>query len=196
VPTVVVVPVRSFVVGKRRLEGVLTDGARSNLGRAMATRVGEVVESTGLLPLFVTADPDVAEWATKSGFPSVADPGEGLNGAARAGVDWVTRSHSRWIVLHSDLPLLTPEDLSSLAAWVHEDLDVIAPSADGGTSALSSRKRITFAYGPGSFRSHLVQMANPRIAALTGFLHDLDSPLDLASAQQHPRGEWLLGVLS
>ena len=136
VPTVVIIPVKSFRLGKQRLASALDDAQRSRLGRALATHVAETVEEAGLLAMFVTGDPEVAAWATSSGFPSLPDPGQGLNAAAAAGVEWADRSRSTWIVLHSDLPLLQAEDLGALA---NTRTDVIAPSSDGGTSAISAR---------------------------------------------------------
>ncbi|MEA1901971.1 MAG: 2-phospho-L-lactate guanylyltransferase [Actinomycetota bacterium] len=195
-PTVAVVPVRSFSVGKQRLGAALTDTQRASLGRALAEQVGGAVESSGLLPLFVTADPEVAEWATGSGFPSIADPDEGLNAAAAAGAEWALAARSRWVVLHSDLPLLMTEDLEALEDAITSGAEVIAPSSDGGTSALSASTPFEFAYGAGSFHRHMTRMTEPVVLARIGFLHDVDSPADLQSAQQHPRGTWIRSVLT
>lgn len=193
VPTVVIIPVKSFRLGKQRLASALDDAQRSRLGRALATHVAETVEEAGLLAMFVTGDPEVAAWATSSGFPSLPDPGQGLNAAAAAGVEWADRSRSSWIVLHSDLPLLQAEDLGALA---NTRTDVIAPSSDGGTSAISARSSIKFAFGPASFHKHLPQLRSPTIVARTGLLLDVDSPFDLASALSHPRGRWMRTALS
>ena len=193
VPTVVIIPVKSFRLGKQRLASALDDAQRSRLGRALATHVAETVEEAGLLAMFVTGDPEVAAWATSSGFPSLPDPGQGLNAAAAAGVEWADRSRSSWIVLHSDLPLLQAEDLGALA---NTRTDVIAPSSDGGTSAISARSSIEFAFGPASFHKHLPQLRSPTIVARTGLLLDIDSPFDLSSALSHPRGRWMRTALS
>lgn len=193
VPTVVIIPVKSFRLGKQRLASALDDAQRSRLGRALATHVAETVEEAGLLVMFVTDDPEVAAWATSAGFPSLPDPGQGLNAAAAAGVEWADLSKSSWIVLHSDLPLLRAEDLRALATT---RADVIAPSSDGGTSAISARSSIEFAFGPASFHKHLPQLHSPTIVARTGLLLDIDSPSDLASALAHPRGRWMRTAFS
>lgn len=193
VPTVVIIPVKSFRLGKQRLASALDDAQRSRLGRALATHVAETVEEAGLLVMFVTDDPEVAAWATSAGFPSLPDPGQGLNAAAAAGVEWADLSESSWIVLHSDLPLLRAEDLRALATT---RADVIAPSSDGGTSAISARSSIEFAFGPASFHKHLPQLHSPTIVARTGLLLDIDSPSDLASALAHPRGRWMRTAFS
>lgn len=141
-----------------------------------------------MLPVIVTADADVAFWATGQGFPSIPDPGQGLDAAAASGVEWAMMSQSRWIVLHADLPLLTTDDLAALAATRG---DVIAPSADGGTSAISATHPLEFGYGPGSFHRHLSRLDSPVIVSRIGLLHDVDSPADLRSVQRHPKGTWL-----
>jgi 2-phospho-L-lactate guanylyltransferase len=193
VPTVVIIPVKSFRLGKQRLASALEDGQRSRLGRALATHVAETVEQAGLLATFVTDDPDVAAWAASTGFPSLPDSGQGLNAAAAAGAEWASQSKSRWIVLHSDLPLLHSEDLRALT---QPDGDVIAPSSDGGTSAISARRSIEFAFGPASFHKHLARLDSPEIITRRGFLLDVDSPADLASALSHQRGRWMEKALA
>ncbi len=192
-PTVVIIPVKSFRLGKRRLATALVDAQRSRLGRALANHVAETVEEAGLLAVFVTDDPEVAAWAASTGFPSLPEPGQGLNVAAAAGVEWADQSRSRWIILHSDLPLLRAGDLRAL---VEVDGDVIAPSSDGGTSAISTRRPIEFAFGPASFHKHLPQLDSPQIVIRPGFLLDIDSPDDLTSALSHPGGRWMETALA
>lgn len=158
----------------------------------MAAHVAGVAEEVGLLPLFVTADPEVATWAAGTGHPSIPDPGNGLDAAASAGVDWAGHTDSRWLVLHSDLPLLEVSEL--LAFWELGNAgDAIAPSSDGGTSAITALGPIEFSFGPGSFARHLNRLSDPAIVVRTGLLHDIDSPTDLTSARAHPRGSWIPG---
>lgn len=187
-------PVKSFALGKGRLSSLLTTEQRAMLAKAMAGHVATAAEQAGLLPVIVTADPSVAAWAAGEGLPSIPDPGDGLSAAAQAGVEWASHSGSRWIILHSDLPLLTPGDLSTF--WKAAAAgDAIAPSSDGGTSAISALREIEFAYGPASFSRHLPRLYEPAVVSLTGLLHDVDSPSDLQSALLHPRGRWMRDVV-
>jgi 2-phospho-L-lactate/phosphoenolpyruvate guanylyltransferase len=190
-PTVGVIPVRSFRFGKKRLSGTIDPGRREELGRALADRVAALVEKAGLAPLIVTADPEVAAWAGSAGYPLVPDPGRGLDAACEQGVAWVESTGARWIVIHSDLPLLGTDDLAALIGPMDRGADVIAPSADGGTTAMSATGRVAFSYGPGSFHRHLRRLTDPVVVARTGLLHDLDSPNDLVSAARHPAGDWI-----
>ena len=193
--TIAIIPVKSFRAGKQRLADVLPEEQRATLGKAMAAHVTETAAQAGLMPLVVTPDPEVAHWAIGLGWPSLPDPGTGLDSAAQAGAIWAAESRSAWLVLHADLPLLSAEELVGLKECFDARQDPIAPSADGGTSVLGSESPIRFSFGPGSFRRHLARLPHPRIIAAIGMLHDLDSPADLDSALSHPRGRWLADLM-
>lgn len=194
VPTVAVIPVKSFALGKGRLSGMLTPEQRALLAKAMAAHVSASAEQAGWTPVVVTADESVAEWATRRGIPSITDPGDGLSAAASVGAEWASQSGSRWVILHSDLPLLTSTDLHRF--WqAGENGDAIAPSADGGTSAITATAEIDFTYGPASFSRHLARLDDATIISLPGLLHDVDSPDDLDSVLDHPRGRWIEDVI-
>ena len=194
-PTIAILPVKSFQLGKGRLTEMLEPKARMELGVRLATRAVETAETTGFLPLVVAGDDEVAEWALRRGIPVVTDPGEGLNAAALQGVIWAGHSTSAWLVLHCDLPLLEAADLAALSAPLGEGRPVIAPSSDGGTSAIGSIGDFSFSYGPGSFAKHLPRLPEARVVARTGLLLDVDSPRDLVSASRHLRGSWLTELL-
>lgn len=191
----VVIPVKSFSLGKRRLSSAVDPDVRARLGRGLANHVASTVVGAGLVPLIVTADPEVAEWSTRTGFPSLADQGAGLDAAALTGVDWSRNVGPTWLVLHSDLPLLTAKDVECLAAALEARESVIAPSADGGTSAIGGREPIEFSFGVSSFHRHLSRLPDPGVIARTGLLHDLDSPTDLDSSSTTPRGRWVAELI-
>jgi len=192
VPTVGIIPVKSFRFGNQRLASTLGENQRIDLGRALAGHVGETAERAGLLPLFVTGDGEVLEWAVSIGFPSVPDPGAGLDAAATVGVEWAAAAGSRWIVLHSDLPLLEADELRGLE---ESGPVAIAPSSDGGTSAIAADGPIRFSFGRGSFHRHLSRLVGAKVVATTGLLHDVDTAADLRSVISHPRGAWLREVV-
>jgi 2-phospho-L-lactate/phosphoenolpyruvate guanylyltransferase len=190
VPQVVIVPVKSFQMGKQRLAGVLSPGRRQALGRRLAAHVASTVAQAGLIPLIVTADAEVAEWALASGFPSLPDPGQGLDEAAGAGVRWARHSASSWLVLHADLPLLSVADVTAIARVVASGGDVIAPSSDGGTSAVAADGDFEFSFGPGSFHRHLARLHSPTIVTRSGLLLDIDSPNDLEAVRDAMPDPW------
>ena len=176
-----IVPIRSFRLGKQRLAPHLTDPERRFLAAVLAERVTHAATAAGLSPLVVTADPEVASWSEQRDFEVVTDPGRGLDDACDAGV---AAADERWVVIHSDLPLVGAEDMAVVAGLLDTGRDVIAPSSDGGTSVLSSTDSVRFSYGPGSFHRHLAQLPDPVVLARTGFLHDLDTPRDFESASR------------
>lgn len=188
ISTVAVIPVKSFRGGKLRLSPAIDAAERHSLTKAFAAHVAETVDSAGMRPLIVTADDEVTDWAMSAGLQALPETGEGLNGATRTGAGWATANNSRWVVIHSDLPLLRSHDLTP---FLDTTQDVIAPSSDGGTSGITSRSMIDFAFGPGSFHKHLARLASPRVITSTGWLHDIDSPADLKSAMTHARGRWI-----
>lgn len=194
-PLVVVIPVKSFRSGNQRLHGVLDDRARHHLGVALARHVASIVESSGHLPLVVTADPEVAEWGTATGFPTLADPGDGLDAAASAGIEWAGHTDSEWLVLHSDLPLLTGADVETLTAPLRDGRAVLSPSSDGGTSAIGSRGHFSFAFGVASFHRHLVRLDRVTVVVRRGLALDIDSPADLDAALNTDSGRWLAAAI-
>ncbi|HEX6947495.1 MAG TPA: 2-phospho-L-lactate guanylyltransferase [Acidimicrobiia bacterium] len=175
-----IVPIRSFRLGKSRLAPHLTEERRRALATSLAAKVTEAAVVAGMTPLVITADDEVAAWAAEFGHRVVPDPGGGLDEACRAGVS--ASGRDRWVVVHSDLPLIAAEDLVAVADLVAAGRDVIAPSSDGGTSVLSSAGTMAFSYGPGSFHRHLARLTDPVIVVRTGLLHDLDTPRDFESA--------------
>jgi 2-phospho-L-lactate/phosphoenolpyruvate guanylyltransferase len=189
--TTVVIPVKSFSMGKRRLAEFVDPSARAQLGRTLAGHVASTVAASGLVPLVVTADSEVAEWSTHSGFPSLPDPGLGLDVAARVGVDWVRHSSPAWLVLHADLPLLSVTDVETLMSSLESHGGVIAPSADGGTSAIGSRDAPHFSFGVSSFHRHLRRLGRPGVVARRGLLFDIDAPQDLRAATATTEGRWI-----
>lgn len=194
-PTAALIPIRSFLSGKDRLSGFLEPEIRSNLATRMAERTVTTAEQAFLLPVIVSKAPEVRAWALDLGLVAIQEAEPGLNSAAAVGATWAVEQGFSWIVLHSDLPLIQVSDLKAIAAGVENGCDAVAPSSDGGTSALSSVSAIEFAYGPGSFHRHLGQLQDPLIFTTIGTLHDVDSANDLTSAAQHPEGRWLHAII-
>jgi 2-phospho-L-lactate guanylyltransferase len=196
VPVVAILPVKSFDSGKGRLADRLSPETRTTLAMSLADRTATVVADAGLIPVLVAGDSRVAEWAVRNGLAAIPDPGGGLNEAARAGIEWAAQADSDWMVLHSDLPLLSSKEVRRFVEVMARAQGAIAPSADGGTSAIGGHDGIVFDYGPASFSRHLGGGPGMGIVIALGFLHDVDSYRDLESAMRHPRGRWLRSALA
>jgi 2-phospho-L-lactate guanylyltransferase len=127
----------------------------------------------------VTPDPDVRRWAETLDAAWIGEPAPGgLNAAAAAGV--TTADGAPWLVIHADLPAITPTDVAVGAALAAAGT-VLAPSHDGGTSLVGGvAPSFPFAYGPGSFFRHLTATAgHATILVRPGLALDLDAPRDL-----------------
>ncbi|MFO7590814.1 MAG: 2-phospho-L-lactate guanylyltransferase [Acidimicrobiia bacterium] len=150
----VVIPIRSFHGAKERLAERLSEVARADLARDLATRV---VRAAAPLPVVVVSSaPEVRSWALDAGAEVLDDPGTGLDGAAAAGSDHLAdRGFRRAIVAHADLP-----DAGPLAPLVEaagpRDVVLVPCHRDDGTNVCSIPlpRTFPFSYGPGSFLRH------------------------------------------
>jgi 2-phospho-L-lactate guanylyltransferase len=185
------IPVKRFYVAKQRLSSVLSQRERSRLGRDLAARTLRAVEEAGAEPIILAADHQVARWATNNGASVLVDRRGGLDDAA-AGLVAAARSEQRpWLVVHADLPLVTPDDLRLALKILATGRSPIAPADDGGTSLLGGTDSMSFSYGPASFHRHLVRLAAGQVLVRLGLSLDLDDPADLIAARSHRRGAWL-----
>lgn len=190
-PVLAAVPVKRFYVAKQRLSPVLDAGARSRLGRDLAAHTLETVAKAGADVVALASDEEVATWARRQGWEARVDAGGGLDGAALAAVDRATSRGMPWLIVHADLPLLRPEDITLALEALDGGDHPIAPSDDGGTSLIGGIGSFLFSYGAGSFQRHLGRMASPRVLVRLGLALDLDSPSDWRAASAAPRGAWL-----
>ena len=123
----------------------------------------------------VSPDPvEGADW--------IPDPGGGQGAAVEAALREI--GPGPVLVLNSDLPSVTADDLRALYDAIPEHGVAIAPARDGTTNALGLSDTALFAplYGPGSaerFRAHAehaVDVVRP------GLRDDVDTPADVVSA--------------
>ena len=188
------IPVKPFPAAKRRLAAVLDDTGRARLGQALAERTVATVTESGAVPLILSADDRVTEWAQDIGVDVLLDEGSSLDEAARAAVVEARDRKGAWAILHADLPLLTARDLTAALEMLSGGGAVIAPSSDGGTSLVgSSLETFSFSYGPGSFHRHLAALGRrrPTVVVSRGLCLDLDTPEDLTAAIGTVGGAWL-----
>ena len=188
------IPLKPFGLAKARLAMVFDAEQREALGRAVAAHTVEAVSAVVGKAWVVTGDEEVSEWARAHGAGVISEPSSdgGLSAAATSVVE--AAEGGRWMIVHADLPLVTPKEVRSAWNGVPRNGYLLAPSHDGGTSVFAGYGRPpSFRYGPGSFHRHLagVRRHPLRIVTTTGFLLDLDAPSDYEVAARHPRGSWL-----
>jgi 2-phospho-L-lactate guanylyltransferase len=180
-PEVVLIPVKGFSQAKRRLGASLTDRQRVDLVRSMAAHV---VSASAPLPVAVVCDDaEVAAWATGLGATVMWEPGQGLNGAVRSGVEQLAGAGVEWVIIaHGDLP--RARGLGSLAPF--DGVTLVPDRSDDGTNVLRLPvgSDFHFAYGPGSFQAHRAEAVRlglrVRVLRNPALAYDVDWPADVA----------------
>ena len=197
-----VVPVKSFTLGKSRLSAILGAEQRIALNRRLFGRVLEAAQSqfpTNRI-IVVTADAFLLALARGQGLHGLQDPGGGLNAALALGSRHAfARDAKAVVVLSSDLPLVTGDDIAALtSALGHGPSCVIAPDEqEQGTNALALMPPDAdfFRFGIDSFQAHLAAARARglpvRVLRRPGLASDLDTPdhyRQFAKAQRVPSG--------
>jgi 2-phospho-L-lactate guanylyltransferase len=196
----VVIPAKGFKGAKQRLATVLQPHERIVLARAMLTdtvtacRRARGLDGVGV----VTCDDDAAAVAAALGaevfWESAA---QGHSEAVRVGVQQcLRRGVTSMLTMPGDLPLLTPNDVETMARAPQPPVPVVlAPNRDDlGTNALllSPPDCLPFSFGHDSFQRHLNLAAERHLAVavrrLPRLALDIDEPQDLAlfAAQRTP----------
>ena len=206
-----ILPVKPFGEGKSRLAGHLSPDRRRTLNRDLlahtldAVRLahvkGEHVEGKIVV---VSRDKEALEAAARTGShalleepsdprlsgnafkPHAISPELQLNAALTQATRYaVARGATKVLVLPTDIPNLTAEDVRAVASPRGSGPQIIiAPSRDGGTNALflQPAQAIPFAFGRESFARHqrLAEDAGipVRVVASASLLFDIDSPED------------------
>jgi len=189
--------IKPFGVAKQRLSPRLDAAARSLLGKQIAAHTLRTVAEAGADVVVVTGDEGVASWAAGLGVGTLSEgPLGGLDAAVAALQDVALGSPRRrpWLALHADLPMLIPEDVLALVAALSATSAVIAPSHDGGTSALGAARRMATRYGTASYHHHLRRLQlgpDGRVITRPGLAFDLDTVDDLDLMTGYRRAGWL-----
>jgi 2-phospho-L-lactate guanylyltransferase len=180
----VVLPIRSFLLGKARLASELDDAGRADLGRRLADRVADAAAPYPVV--VVTSAPEVQEWAAHRQFALLEDPGS-LDAAARSGqAQLAAMGLARVVIAHADLA--RARSLTRLADDGARPIAALVPChRDDGTNVLAvpSETPFEFAYGRGSFRRHLAEARRLGLAARVvrdpDLAFDVDVPDDLVA---------------
>jgi 2-phospho-L-lactate guanylyltransferase len=177
---VVLIPVKAFHQAKQRLDRVLSESERERLVRTMAAHV---VAACAPLPVAVVCDDEtVATWAADQGATVLWEPGQGLNGAVRAGVERLASSGAQWVTIaHGDLP--RAHGLGTLSPF--DGVTLVPDRRDDGTNVLRlpAHCDFRFAYGSGSFRAHRFEATRlglaVRVVRDPDLAYDVDWPADV-----------------
>jgi 2-phospho-L-lactate guanylyltransferase len=181
----ILIPVKRLDEAKQRLADHLSPENRRRLGLAM---LADVLRATDKWPArwIVTSDPDAEAVGLGFGCRLLQDGGLGLNEALKEALAVATAEDvETLLILPSDVPLVTTEDLKALLAT--DAAVVIAPSQSGGTNALLLRPpdAIEPSFGPNSASLHATAAARKGLHALMlrapSLALDIDEPRHLVA---------------
>jgi len=175
---------------KARLAGSLSPAERDRLAETMledvlaALRASRSIDAVAI----VTADADRVDRQVLV----LPDPGTGLNDALSSAAKRLQeRGATDLLVLHADLPFVTPGEIDRFVEAGRATAVAIAPDRRGtGTNALFLRlpTPFRFCFGEESCSRHLAEAARCGMQAqtvqLTGLEMDVDEPGDLAELVQ------------
>jgi len=185
-----IVPVKPFLRSKSRLSGVLTPQERAGLSREFLGHALDVLAQVAAITqiLVVSRDPAALALAHSRRARTVTEAGApDLNSALRRATQVTVASRAQGVlVLPTDLPFLTADDIGQLIATDGEGPQVaIAPDRrDDGTNALfvAPPGLLDYAFGEHSFDKHLelarAAGAHVRVCRLPGIALDVDGPED------------------
>ena len=193
-----VVPVKSFRRAKSRLAGLLTAHERAELGCSLFQHTVEQLRAaSGIRGVLVATEcPEVHHAAITLGC-SVQESNEHSPTLGRL-VDQSVRTLPRGsaaLVLMSDLPRLSPNDITHLLGELSQNDVALAPDRNReGTNALGLRAGLRFPTQFGNRRSYDLHRASAmerglRVSTVTlpGFAFDLDGPLDFRELRGESR---------
>jgi 2-phospho-L-lactate guanylyltransferase len=185
------VPVKSLAASKSRLLPSLSREQLEQLSLAMLSDVVEALCGVPALDRVVVATPDatVARAAREAGADALLRPDPGLNAAIDAGASDLLARDEPFLVVLGDVAGARSEELERLFEAANElshPCATLAPSSDGGTSALLRLPwdAIPSCFGRDSAKAHRDAAGEAGIGlrelALPSLAIDLDRPEDLA----------------
>jgi 2-phospho-L-lactate/phosphoenolpyruvate guanylyltransferase len=191
-PTLAILPIKSFADAKQRLADELPPGPRRALAEAMFSDVLVALRRATSIDrvIVVTADNAAQQIAGGHGAAVVDDDEHGHNAAAELGLQTALEAGAeRALLVPGDCPMLDPAELDQLLARpVFSPSALIVPDRHGtGTNALllTPPGALKPSFGPGSRDRHAT-LGRPtgtsaEIVEVRSLALDVDTPDDLAA---------------
>lgn len=186
-----IVPVKPLRWGKSRLAGVLTQEERVDLNRQLLIHTLDTLREIPEIEhiLVVSRDQSALALARAHGARTVQENGAPELNIALTRATMVVKSYATRgvLIVPSDLPLITQEDVHAMLSRVKEPpVVVVAPDRrQRGTNALlvCPVGLIEYEFGPNSFELHCQNAhqvgARLEICELPSLALDMDAPEDL-----------------
>ena len=193
------VPVKALAWGKTRLSGLLSEGARHAVSRAMLTDVLTCLQKSSAVDKIVVVSSDATLLAlaeTFGAFTVDEEEPRGLNGAVSLGTNFgIEHGAAALLVLLADLPLVEPNDVDLLFQQVRDlgDGVILTPCKEGdGTNALLRVPPLVMppCFGGPSLAAHQTRARYDnipcRVVEVPHIAFDVDSVEDLQRFAAHP----------
>jgi 2-phospho-L-lactate guanylyltransferase len=186
-----IVPVKPLRRGKSRLASVLTQDERTDLNQRLLAHTVDTLRSLPEIEhvLVVSRDPAALALARNHGARTVQENGSPQLNVALARATILAKNYTTRgvLIVPSDLPLITPEDVRAMLDRAkYPPVVVVAPDRHRqGTNALlvCPVGIIEYEFGPGSFQRHcdlaLKAGARLEVCELPSIALDVDFPEDL-----------------
>ena len=114
--TLAIVPVKPFKEGKSRLNGVLTNDERYLLNLHSLKRTIRILSNLEDIDeiIVISRDPEVLAYGRNEGAVTIMENNQGLNRALYQVNNTLDKSCDRVLVIPTDLPLLSMEDVQKV----------------------------------------------------------------------------------
>lgn len=191
--TVAVVPVKRLQEAKTRLAEALTPEQRAALTLEMLHHVLGTISRSGVVDVVAVVGPTAEGLELPPNIIHVKQTIPGLNHALGQGKEWaIARGAEAFMVVLGDLPLVTPDDITSIVQLGSVDRTVVlAPDRhNAGTNIMLVHpvSMARFAFGVESYPKHirLHREAGARVETYVspGTAFDIDTQEDLKFLQQ------------
>ena len=192
---IAVIPMKSLDRAKSRLAPHLSEGQRRRLATALLRVVIRAVREASVEALVLGADDSSRDMSLEEGAVWRKEAGMNFNESVRLAFEDAWGAGKLPLFLPSDLPLLQPDDVSTLIAQAQPETGgrkkrdpqiVLTPArSGGGTNAILIDQRLSFRpqLGRNSFQHHLAEARRlrllPTIHSSPGLSRDLDTWEDL-----------------
>ena len=203
----VLVPIKALAQGKSRLSALLSDAQRQTLSQAMLRDVLTQLRRAATVDRFgvVTSDQALLEIARSLGADAIDEEHpRGLNGAVAVGAEFcLQEGGTTLLVLLSDLPLVTSEDIDLLLCEATDEPEVILVTCKEGegTNALLRTPPLVIPtrFGGPSLNAHQVQAREDnvvcRVIEAPHIEFDIDSVEDLKRFAAEPTATYTYQAL-
>jgi 2-phospho-L-lactate guanylyltransferase len=200
-----VVPVKAVDASKSRLRADFDADDVRLLATAMLRDVLDALAAVPAIARVLVATPDaaVARIARSSGAEALVRDDPGLNAAIESATAWLAAEGADGVlVMLGDVAGARPEEIAQLIASLDGSGVALAPSRDGGTSALLRvpHDAVAAGFGPESAKVHreralsagsrLEECALPSLAIDVDRREDLEQLIASDAPAKHTRATW------